>query len=62
MPSSASLPAILNVFGLWLVLFLVWAIFFLEVFSLVSQGMMTFFMRHTSFHPLTRAPHQHTVT
>lgn len=31
---SASLPAILNIFSLWLVLFLVWAIFYLEVFGL----------------------------
>lgn len=30
----ASLPAIFNIFALWLVLFFVWAIFYLEVFGL----------------------------
>ncbi|KAM0754891.1 hypothetical protein T439DRAFT_283840 [Meredithblackwellia eburnea MCA 4105] len=32
--AAASLPAIANIFALWLVLFLVWAIFYVEVFGL----------------------------
>ncbi|GAA5872257.1 hypothetical protein JCM8547_004796 [Rhodosporidiobolus lusitaniae] len=36
--AAASLPAILNIFALWLVLFLVWAIFFIEIFGLTRWG------------------------
>ncbi|GAA5915927.1 hypothetical protein JCM5296_002066 [Sporobolomyces johnsonii] len=32
--AAASLPAILNIFSVWLVLFLVWAIFYIEIFGL----------------------------
>ncbi|KAH8919447.1 hypothetical protein BT69DRAFT_1246450 [Atractiella rhizophila] len=34
----ASLPAILNLFAIWLTLFLTWAIFYIEVFGLTRWG------------------------
>ncbi|GAA6002036.1 hypothetical protein JCM10207_003048 [Rhodosporidiobolus poonsookiae] len=36
--AAASLPAILNIFALWLILFLVFAIFYIELFGLTRWG------------------------
>lgn len=36
--AAASLPAILNIFSLWLVFFIVWAIAYLEIFGLTRWG------------------------
>ena len=46
----SSLSPILNVFGLWLALFLVWAIMFLEVFSLTKwQENETWMQNYSTF-------------
>jgi hypothetical protein len=36
--NSAALPTILNIFALWLILFLTFAIFYTEVFGLTRWG------------------------
>lgn len=35
---SAALPTILNIFALWLILFLTFALFYMEVFGLTRWG------------------------
>lgn len=39
-PGSASLPAILNIFALWLVMYLVWSLLMIEAFGLTRWGSM----------------------